>query len=371
MHLNHNRFLLLFSLILSIVFLANCDSTDNIVTKEPIKQKTEEEKSNYHINLIASIGVDEAHTEEEEPYQISSIYGVDCDSEGNIFILDGKSNCVRVFGQSGKFLRKMFRRGQGPQEIVNAYKIKYNPFSNSVFILNEHGFKLKQFDLMGNFLEDILLPRQVFGHFKFTSKDTLYYVSDCKNGKNTYDNIAELDIKSKKITNGFLHYSINQRDDLFRHHQKIEILNNILWTSTIDTMDLKGIDLSTGKIVKTVAIPGDYKKNRIYESNFQGQRMLGVLAFNVAQPLVLDNSLFVFVTIKEYDLKKRPKWKIVSSPKNRKTKLFKVMDDGNVVKINNFTQFDYSVLACTYKKRIFLSSYKPYPHLKIVEITGN
>lgn len=42
------------------------------------------------------------------------------DSKGNIYILDRGNSRVQVFDNDGKFLRSMFREGQGPEEISSS-----------------------------------------------------------------------------------------------------------------------------------------------------------------------------------------------------------------------------------------------------------
>jgi hypothetical protein len=355
-------------LLLFVLIFINCNTlSDNKLEKKGPSMKSE---TGFKITTFTTIGIDEAVKKEDEPYQISSISSVDCDNHGNIFLLDHKSNCVRVYDQSGKFLRKMFRRGQGPKEIVNAYEIAVNQFSNTLYVLNEHGFKLKHFTLDGKYLDNIFLPQQLFRYIQFTTADSMIVVSDCKYGEVSYYNIKELSLQTKKITGSFLPYAEKDRDSSFNHWQRFAIRDKILWTSTTDTMDLIGIDLGTGKIVKTIGMPGNYKKNYLYESSYQGNKMLGLLAFNVAQPLILDNELFVLLTEREYDLDKKPNWKVVSSPISWKLSLFKVIENEEIIKVTSLDQFDFMNLECTYKNRIIFSSSNPYPHIKILEVKG-
>jgi hypothetical protein len=42
-------------------------------------------------SVVANIGIEEAKSEGEGPYQFSSILSADCDAEGNIYVLDYKS----------------------------------------------------------------------------------------------------------------------------------------------------------------------------------------------------------------------------------------------------------------------------------------
>jgi hypothetical protein len=164
----------------------------------------------------------------------------------------------------------MFSKGQGPKKISNPYKVKINPFTNTIFILNEHGFKLKQFSRDGDFLDNIILPEPLFGNFEFISKDTMIYISDCKYGQKQYYNFDLLNIDKRKIERGFLKHSILKRDDTFNIKQKFVIRGNTIWTSTIDTVDLKAIAINTGKM-KRITIPGHFQKNIIHESDYHGQ----------------------------------------------------------------------------------------------------
>ncbi len=41
----------------------------------------------------------------------------------------------------------MFRKGRGPEEIEVPYQAVINKYSNHLFVLDMHGYELKEFDL--------------------------------------------------------------------------------------------------------------------------------------------------------------------------------------------------------------------------------
>lgn len=55
--------------------------------------------------------------EEVEDFVFSEIMSAQVDEEGNIYVLDSKEACVKVFDKDGKHLRTFGKRGQGPGEL--------------------------------------------------------------------------------------------------------------------------------------------------------------------------------------------------------------------------------------------------------------
>lgn len=59
-------------------------------------------------------------SEEDGPYLFSDIRGIAVGERGSIFVLDFKSQEIRLFDAQGKFVKRVARRGAGPGEIRNA-----------------------------------------------------------------------------------------------------------------------------------------------------------------------------------------------------------------------------------------------------------
>lgn len=364
----NKRKLILFitALTCAFLFLINCNQS-------PIEKKVGNPTSttsnpSIKISMAAQIGIEEAKNKDELPYQFPSIRSVDCDNQGNLYVLVGKEEQVRVFDEKGKFLTAMLSRGQGPNEINNSIALRINDYTNTLFLLHEQGYALKEFDLAGNFLRTIILPSQFYNFFNFMSKDNLIYVSPSVYGKQFYNNLTVFKINTGKISAGFLKNSNDNRSDTFNIWQRFELYENLLWTSTIDSMSIKALDVNTGKILNTIDFPGDYRKNIIYETSHMGQQIVGLLAYNFVQPLVLKDRLFFLLTEMDYDLKMNPKWQVFSSPIRSKLTLFKLGEQKKVVKLAALKNYDFMQLECTYKNKIILSSNEPYYQIKIIEV---
>ncbi len=363
---NYTRYLCtLFSVLLVLTLINNCTQSNQTEFKGSTQETNQ---NNYSIKTITTIGIEEAQTEEDKPYQFAHIYSIDCDGNGSLYALDGKDHCVKVFDQTGKFLRQMFQKGEGPNETYNPKKIIVNKYSNTLFLLDEHGYRLKQFDINGNPLKTIHLPEQFFSHCGFLSKRELIYVAKCKYGENSYDNFKVLDVEQGKIKRGYAHKKLSERQDFFNQFQQFVVRNELLWTSLINETDLIALDLNTGKLVRQLSIPGNFKKNRIVEFTYSGYKGMGVLGYNYIQPLLLEGELFALLTVREYDLEKEKMSETLLFPKSSKLRLYRIVNEEKVEKVSDLESCDFMELQTTYKNRIILSARDPYPHIKIIEV---
>lgn len=323
----------------------------------------------YSIKTIASIGIEEAQNEKDENFQFASIGSIDFDNSGNIYILDGKLHCIKKFDAKGNFLKKMFRQGEGPNEIKMPIKFRINKFSGTLFILVDGGYRMKEFDLNGNFLRTIQLPQQFFHHFEFIAKDKFIFVSNCKYGENSYDNLKEIHLNGEKaeITHGYCHWKEIERPDMFGSVQWFVVKDKLLWTSPIKDISLISIDLDSAKNINTIKFPGNLKENRVVSYRYNGNNWLGLFSYNYPQPILLNSELFALWTEKEYDMDKDTRQSLIF-PKNTKLSLYRIVDHQKAEKVGNLEGCDFMELKATFENRIILSSRDPYPHIKIIEV---
>jgi hypothetical protein len=83
----------------------------------------DEQGPDVKFSVVARIGVQEAKNKDEEPYQFAGIRSIDCDTAGNLYVLDYRDVCVKVFDQSGRFMRRLSKSGEGPEELSNPYRL--------------------------------------------------------------------------------------------------------------------------------------------------------------------------------------------------------------------------------------------------------
>ncbi len=57
----------------------------------------------------------------------SSVHALDADAAGNIFVLDGRENRIQVFDASGRYVKTIGRKGQGPGEFQAPERLLISP----------------------------------------------------------------------------------------------------------------------------------------------------------------------------------------------------------------------------------------------------
>lgn len=88
-----------------------------------------------------AIGVSQGAPE----YELSNVSGVTRLRSGNIVVLDGGSQQLRIFDSRGKFLASVAGRGRGPGEFVSAVSL-FRYRSDSVFVYDPIGGRVSIFD---------------------------------------------------------------------------------------------------------------------------------------------------------------------------------------------------------------------------------
>ncbi len=347
-----NKHLPVFLLALCIVCLS-CKH-DNVIPQE------------LNLTLVAEIGINEAKTKEEEPYQFSFIRSVDCDEEGNIYVLDHKDVCVKIFDKDGTFLRQILSEGEGPYEIMNPYGIRINEFRNSLFVLHEHGYQFKEFDDYGNFIKQYKLPEQIVHYFDFLDSNTLVYVSKGIYGEDEYKSIKLIDLNSSEIIQEF---APTKRPMIINGYQRFVVENDILWTCPGDLMELIGFDMKTGDIWRNVPINIPYIPYKIIKKDYgSGVGWMTAQIYNFAQPFLINDTIFVFLTqqeFPEYASQERP-----PPPDRRKLKMYRY-ENSELVEAGIFPELDFFIeIETCWHNRIITSSsgYDLIPKIVIFEL---
>jgi len=324
-------------------------------------ENKKQEREDINFAKVKDIGINEAKTEQEKPYQFSSIHSVDCDYEGNIYILDGKEDCLKVFDRNGKFIKTLLTKGKGPQEIINSYKISINPFTGNLFVLQEYGYQLKEFDPSGEYIKLYTLPEQILYYFDFMDQAKLLFISAQKRPQeNTYNNFKILDLKTLKIEKEFAPAS---RASVINGLMRFVVKNGTLWTCPGDEIKLAAYDLNSGKEMKTIQIDEKYRKYKI----LRGQNWIRGVFYNYAQPISISNKIYVIGTQIEYS--GDDSLEAVHSPISQKFFVYS-LENANLVKLKELTELadkELVFLRCVWKNRLFFYKQEPYPQVRILE----
>jgi hypothetical protein len=308
--------------------------------------------------LAARFGVQEATTKEEEPYQFSSIRNIEIDQAGNIYVLDAKDACVKVFDQSGKFIKKMFSPGKGPQEISDPYYLKINKFSGNLYAVQEHGYQIKEFDTHGAYLKTRMPPAQIFYDFEFLDAGRAVFIVDAPQ-KTDLSSLLVYNLETSKTEKELGSFSVV---GMSRAYQRLVLKERILWTCPGDNMELLGFDTMSGKKVAALPIPEKYRGSEIV----RGQNMQAVRLYNFGQPFLIDGRLFVCVTHQDFPPQADRPW----HPKSRSVTLY-LLEKHTLQKVAEFPSYGFLAdVHAAWRNRLVISSsgFDLYPQVLILEL---
>lgn len=84
---------------------------------------------------------------------------LDTDSSGSIYIVDRVSASVKKFSKDGRFIKSIGREGSGPGELKNPFMIVI--LNDILYVTNYAVRRMVTFDSAGNYIEDIILKKQL------------------------------------------------------------------------------------------------------------------------------------------------------------------------------------------------------------------
>jgi hypothetical protein len=89
-----------------------------------------------------------------EDFMFSQIRSVQVDEEENIYVLDSKEVCVKVFDKNGRHIRTFGKKGQGPGELQSPTRM-YLTAEKEILIYDPMNRRLSYFSLDGKCLREI------------------------------------------------------------------------------------------------------------------------------------------------------------------------------------------------------------------------
>jgi hypothetical protein len=96
--------------------------------------------------------------EEDENYLFYGARDIQVDTEGNIYVLDSGNHRLQVFDKSGKYLRTIGKRGQGPGEFNSPTSLQLDDETGNIFVKDNMLRKIIIFEKQGKYIDkDILL----------------------------------------------------------------------------------------------------------------------------------------------------------------------------------------------------------------------
>jgi len=151
----------LFVFITTIAFVFNCGKSDKTYTIE-IKDGVNYVHNHaplwgdtlkVALEYVQKIGEFDAA---DENYLFHYPSDVERDSDGNIYIVDQGNYRIQKFDATGKYIMTIGKRGQGPGEFGNPFKMRIGPGEN---LYVSDGTFIRIFSKDGNYIKSINFPR--------------------------------------------------------------------------------------------------------------------------------------------------------------------------------------------------------------------
>ena len=117
-----------------------------------------------------------------------------------------------VFDAKGKFVKRIGRRGQGPDEYLNMYDCLVDTLHGDIYFMNVSG-QTKQYDLNGNFKKDVMFPDRPHYYSMSLVGDSLIATWSCM--KKEDDCVLLLNKFTEDTINSFWN-----DDDIFNHRKQ-------------------------------------------------------------------------------------------------------------------------------------------------------
>jgi hypothetical protein len=119
-------------------------------------------------------------------YIFNGILTLAVDDEGNIYILDEKGCLIKVFDKSGKYLRTIGRKGQGPGEINFPYALDLNSATREIVVLDAASRRFSFFDFQGRFIRSQSLKSVSGLKMRLDSRGNIILLSAVLGGNNPH-----------------------------------------------------------------------------------------------------------------------------------------------------------------------------------------
>lgn len=158
--------------------------------------------------------------------------------DNKYYILDLRLQTLFCFDFEGKFLFKIFQKGQGPEEYLYVEDFNIDHYNNQLLLLEPFG-SLLLFELDGTFIKKVKLPPEIIAYNEVypLMKDRLLFISFNKYQVVYYDRISNTIIEKK--------YETDERlGNLFTPSYKTYVYNDDVYFSPPSTNEI--INLSNG-----------------------------------------------------------------------------------------------------------------------------
>ena len=124
---------------------------------------------------------------------------IETDLGGNVYVLQNHTNSINVFNQTGKFLYKIGRKGNGPGEFRSINTFYFSGDYEKLYVLDN--FKVETFTTTPDgFKHERTFLHQLQGSFDMCVLDNYLYISGYKISKKLLRSIEGSELEQDKLT---------------------------------------------------------------------------------------------------------------------------------------------------------------------------
>jgi len=151
--------------------------------------------------------------EDDENFIFYRLRDIQVDTDGNIYVLDSGNHRLQVFDKSGKYLRTIGKRGQGPGEFNGPICVQLDGETGNIFVADFLSRKIIIFDKEGNYFDKDIHLAELLNDF-YLDSDRCIWGKFSLPGIDTYRFIKKLSLEGK-VEKTFA--------EILYHIQRIEI----------------------------------------------------------------------------------------------------------------------------------------------------
>ena len=193
-----------------------------------------------------SIGVESG----DENYMFSELFTLEVDDAGDIFVVDTKEECIKVFDRNGQYVRRIGKKGQGPGEIQRFGRIFL--FGNLVVVNDTGNNRLSFFTKNGDYVKHVPIRKYRSPDARIDSRGYVYeFVLNFEDGP--VGELIKLDPDFKlisKITSIKLPAQVPPAELMERIYFRVKDNDSLVWVRTLK-YELNIVD-KDGNLIKRI-----------------------------------------------------------------------------------------------------------------------
>jgi len=147
-------------------------------------------------------------------YAFTSPRSMAADKEGNLYVLDVRDSCIKVFDSSAKYLRTIGRRGQGPGEIGGGMSMTLLPEKAEIFVFDASNRRLSVFNINGSFLKQLPV-RGLVAEIKIDTLGNIYILDGVFGQGGREDVLKKLNPDMNQVLAEFIRHPQDERPNPF------------------------------------------------------------------------------------------------------------------------------------------------------------